>query len=55
MWGGQADFVTEDYIRLEDEGNTVVVRQCVKHLASGRKGVQYVVGDYTGDKPPPGH
>lgn len=54
-WGGDVEFVTEDYIRLDDEGNLNVTRQCLKHIASGRTGSQYVVGFYAGDKPPPGH
>lgn len=41
--------------RLEDEGNTIVSRQCCKHFASGRTAVQYLVGDWLGLHPPPGH
>lgn len=55
-WGeGQTDFVTEDYIRLEDEGNVCVTRQTIRVYATGATGTQYVVGRYAGLKPPPGH
>lgn len=54
-WSGSVEFVTEDYIRLEDEGNANVTRQCIKHLESGREASQYVVGFYAGLTPPPGH
>jgi hypothetical protein len=55
MWGSAPEWVGEDYIRLEDEGNTIVVRQCAKHMFSGASAVQFIVGDYVGDRPPPGH
>jgi hypothetical protein len=47
--------VTEEYSRLEDEGNTIVSRQCCKHYASGKTAAQYLVGDWVGLTPPPGH
>ncbi|KAI8468804.1 MAG: hypothetical protein J3K34DRAFT_425963 [Monoraphidium minutum] len=54
LWGDAAEYVTEEYSRLEDEGNTIISRQCCKHLASGRTAVQYLVGDWKGADPPPG-
>ncbi|KAI8466165.1 MAG: hypothetical protein J3K34DRAFT_434697 [Monoraphidium minutum] len=54
MFGGD-DFTCEDYIRMEDEGNAVVLRQCVTHLASGRAGVQYMIGAWGGERGPPGY
>ena len=54
MWGGAADFVTEEYMRLEDQGNVIVSRQMCKHLASGKMARQYLIGNWM-KKPPPGH
>lgn len=41
--------------RLEDEGNVIVSRQCCKHYGNGKIAVQYLVGDWIGEVPPPGH
>jgi len=54
LWGGDPEYVMEEYSRLEDEGNTIVSRQCCTHLGSGRVAVQYLVGDWMAE-PPPGH
>lgn len=54
LWG-KDDFVCEDYLHMEDEGNIVVLRQCVRHVASGRTGVQYMVGVWGGNRAPPGY
>ena len=53
-WGGEDDFVTEDYVRLEDEGNVCITRQTIR-MADGRSASQFIVGNYAGTKPPPGH
>jgi hypothetical protein len=55
MFSSEPEYVCEEYSRLEDEGNTIVSRQCGKHFASGRTAVQYLVGDWVGLEPPPGH
>ena len=41
-------------MRLEDEGNVCITRQTIR-MASGASATQYVVGNYAGTKPPPGH
>jgi hypothetical protein len=56
LWGDAVEWVCEEYSRLEDdEGNTIISRQCCKHMASGKTATQYLVGDWAGDTPPPGH
>jgi hypothetical protein len=55
LWSSEPDFVMEEYNRLDDEGNTIVTRQCCRHYASGRTAVQYLVGEWAGDTPLPGH
>jgi hypothetical protein len=55
LWGGEPEYVMEEYSRLEDEGNVIVSRQCCKHYASGRAAVQFLVGDWLGEEPPAGH
>jgi hypothetical protein len=55
MWGDASEYVCEEYSRLEDEGNTIISRQCCKHMASGKTATQYLIGEWAGDSPPPGH
>lgn len=43
-------WVGEDYIRLEDGGNTCVTRQCARCVKSGKAATQYLVGTRT-EKP----
>jgi len=50
MRGEQPDVIMEDYMRLEDEGNTIVMRMCVKNGATGQTVTQYMVADYHGTK-----
>lgn len=55
VWSNEPEYVTEEYNRLEDEGNTIVARQCCKHYATGKTATQYLVGDWQGYDPPAGH
>ena len=51
LWGDTAEYVTEEYSRLEDEGNVIVSRQMCKHLASGKTARQYLIGNWMQDPP----
>jgi hypothetical protein len=42
-------------LHLDNEGREVILRQCCKHIPSGRLGVQYVVGEWGGATAPPGY
>ena len=55
LFATEPDFVTEEYSRLEDGGAVIVSRQCCRHYASGRTATQYLVGEWAGEAPPPGH
>ncbi len=38
------EWLAEDHMRMEEEGNILISRQCAKHVASGKTAVQYLVG-----------
>jgi hypothetical protein len=55
LWGEEPEFVCEEYSRLEDGGRVIVSRQACADLSSGASAVQWLVGRYAGERPPPGH
>lgn len=54
MFGGDYDLIMEEYMRLEDEGQVLVARQCCLDPKSGKRAVQYLVGRRM-EVPPKGH
>lgn len=54
MWGSDFDIITEEYMRLEDDGQVIVARQCCLDIKSGKRAVQYLVGKRY-EVPPKGH
>jgi hypothetical protein len=44
----EVENITEDYLSLEDNGQVVVDRMCCMHVASGKRAVQYQVGEWGG-------
>lgn len=50
-FSSEVEFITEDYLVLEQGGAVVVDRMCCVEVATGRKAVQYQVG-MRRDKPP---
>lgn len=55
MWSNEPEYVCEEYSHLEDNGTTIVSRQCCKHFATGKVAEQHLVGTWAGAIPPPGH
>jgi hypothetical protein len=51
------EWTGEDYMRLEDNGTTIITRQTYKDLSapSGQTGVQFLVGKRSGDDDPRKH
>lgn len=53
MFSNEVDIITEEYMRLEEDGQVLVARQCCLDVKSGKRAVQYLVGRHW-DKPPKG-
>lgn len=54
MFGNDVDLITEEYMRLEEDGQVLVARQCCLDVKSGKRAVQYLVGRRY-ETPPKGH
>eukprot|EP00878_Enallax_costatus_P019118 GHUV01020158.1.p2 GENE.GHUV01020158.1~~GHUV01020158.1.p2 ORF type:complete len:116 (+),score=27.41 GHUV01020158.1:472-819(+) len=52
MFSSKMEWATEDYIRLEDNGETIVDRQVCKLMANGSVASQYLIGRKAGTAPP---
>jgi hypothetical protein len=56
LFSKTVDWICEDYMRVEDNGKVIITQQWSKNLLDGSVQGQYLVGDRTGDHPPPrGH
>jgi len=44
LFGDEVEWTGEDYLALEDEGQTIVVRQCAINHRTGESQTQYLVG-----------
>lgn len=55
MFSKAIEWIGEDYIRLEDNGETIVTRQLCKIMADDSVGVQFLVGRKVGSHPPKRH
>eukprot|EP00878_Enallax_costatus_P036011 GHUV01040284.1.p2 GENE.GHUV01040284.1~~GHUV01040284.1.p2 ORF type:complete len:147 (+),score=33.50 GHUV01040284.1:337-777(+) len=52
MFSNKIEWVNEDYIRLEDNGETIVTRQICKVMADNSVQSQYMVARKAGTAPP---
>lgn len=55
MFSKAIEWIGEDYIRLEDNGETIVTRQLCKIMADNSVGTQFLIGRKIGTSPPKRH
>ena len=48
MFSNKVEWIAEDYIRLEDDGKTIVVRLTCRSPVNGKFDHFYIVGCYQG-------
>eukprot|EP00877_Chromochloris_zofingiensis_P014196 jgi/Chrzof1/902/Cz01g32370.t1 len=54
VWSDKVEAIAEDFITLENDGKTMVDKQCLIEMHHQQRAHQYIVGDYL-PAPPPGH
>lgn len=55
VFSNTVEWIGEDYMRLEDNGKTIITRQMCKDIPTGNTTGQYLVGRYAGDDDPRKH
>eukprot|EP00879_Flechtneria_rotunda_P014046 GHRR01014674.1.p1 GENE.GHRR01014674.1~~GHRR01014674.1.p1 ORF type:complete len:125 (+),score=16.62 GHRR01014674.1:2-376(+) len=53
LFSNDVDLIYEEYMRLEEDGQVLVGRQCALEVKTGTKAIQFLVGRRL-DKPPKG-